>query len=172
MEMSDNPDVASQATESREVAIKLLEEALRELRGHRHDFRNFLQNFNILATNDSVANKQTDEMHGTMKMAQGALQAFSSVPNDLRDIKTSLVEKATSRSGIPYPIVMLLLVLFALLVAVPTWLPILVNTNSKFNVSKSGLGIETSQNQREERQNQREQQQNQREVQQEDTPKD
>lgn len=132
---------------SKDIVMRLLEQALVELRGHRHDFKNLVQNFNTMSTNAIVAHKQVDDIHGTVKMAQGALQAFSSIPRDLADIKSGLITKATDRSGIPYPIVMLLLVLFALLVAIPTWLPLLVGSNLKLNVNRDGLGIESQQTQ-------------------------
>lgn len=132
-------------TDNRDEAIRLIEQALEQLKGHRHDFKNFLNNYTMLSANNMTANRQIDEIHGAVKVGQGALQAFSTIPKDLAEIKSGLLNKATDRSGIPYQIVMLLLTLFAILVAIPTWLPLLTGSNIKLNVSRDGVGIESQQ---------------------------
>lgn len=128
---------------TQDLVIRLLEQALEQLRGHRHDFKGFLQNFSAATVSNITANKQIDEVHSSVKVAQGFVHAYSSIPSDVTEIKNSLIGKATDRTGIPYPIVMLLLVLFAVLVAIPTWLPIIAGQNFKMNFSREGATIES-----------------------------
>jgi len=135
------------ATGNRDVAIRLIEQGLLELRGHRHEFKSFVNHYNVLSTNKIRSHRQIDDIHENFKVAQGALQTFGSIPRDLAEIKSGLLAKATDRSGIPYTIVMMIMILFALLVAIPNWIPLFSDRNMKLNVSRDGLGIESQQQQ-------------------------
>jgi len=126
---------------------RLLEQALLELRGHRHEFKGFLNSYTTLSANDINAHKQIEDMHTIMKIAQGYLHNFSSVPTDLTEIKNGLLNKATeNRSGIPLAAVVILFTLFAILVAVPNWLPVIKGSNLDLNFNRDGVGIKSQEN--------------------------
>jgi len=132
---------------STDLAIRLLEQALLELRGHRHEFKGLVNNFTLLSAGAILSHKQIEDMHTTMKIAQGYLHNFSSVPTDLTEIKNGLLNKATeNRSGIPLFAVVLLFTLFAILVAVPNWLPVIKGSNLDLNVTRDGVGIKSQEN--------------------------
>ena len=122
-----------------------LDRMVQDFTSHRHEMRNLIQNFNIHRTESAIANKQVDDIHGNIKIAQGAFQNFTSIPKDLADIRSSLLDKATNRTGIPASIVMQMFLLYTIAIAIPIWLPIIIGTNTTLNINRDGVGIVSQQ---------------------------
>lgn len=118
-----------------------LERFLEDFTNHRHDTRNFAQRFDIFESKAAIAHHEIHEMHSIAMVAQGLFQSFGGIRQDIADIRSSLLSKATDRSGIPASIVMQMFLLYTIAIAVPVWLLVVIGTNTALNVSRDGVAI-------------------------------
>lgn len=127
-----------------------VERLLGEIKEHREDFAQFVENeWHPHKREQRRSMGQVEQIHTTLVSLPAVLAPYATLPTDLKEIKTGLLQAATSdrkpSNGVPASVVLIIILALAIVFAVPQLIEKLSHTNGDLDITKEGLRIKTNQ---------------------------
>lgn len=133
----------------KEVKTGKVEEVLIQITKHREEFGNFLEKeWHPHKMENKNAHRRVEEMHNSYLSLPAILAPYSTVPSDLREMKSSLLTAATQdrkpSNGVPVSVVLMIIFSTSIVFAVPLLIDKMNTAKGSLELSKDSLKIHTN----------------------------